>query len=47
MKNLTKCEGCNKRTNALRYWLGKLLCPECYILAGSKTETIPVSKIAE
>ena len=41
------CELCEKRTNSLRYWFGKFLCPKFYEVERSKPQTILVSNLAE
>jgi predicted RNA-binding Zn-ribbon protein involved in translation (DUF1610 family) len=47
MMGHTYCESCDKKTNALKYWFEKFLCPKCYELARSKPQTILVSNITE
>ena len=33
------CELCENKTNLLRYWFGKFLCPNCYEIERSKPQT--------
>ena len=45
MISLTLCEACDKKTNSLRQWFGKFLCPKYYEAERSKQQTILISNL--